>query len=494
MRHLTSRLTAFPAVALAAGPALVFLGSATPALLSTGPWRALAAGRLTTLFLRSITLGLLTAALSAALGAGAALWLASGSGPLRAAGLALLPLPVLLPHPVLALAAASVLGAAAPTGGPGAVLVSAAVLASSWFPVVAGVALVELSALPVQLLEASSLSAGPERTWTRGILPVLVFPVAAAGAFAGCAALGDYGVPATFQLPVWATELYSALSLGAGAGRVATLSLPLLVPMVILLPLLARSMARLPAPGRGAGLGTLPPAPAWLRRVTAIPAALALLLPLEVLTILILEAGTPSRVTAALRTGGDSLVASAVLAAAAGTLVAACVLPAAFEILHRPSPALLAACLLPVLLPAPLHGLGAVGALRSLPPFAALVAAVAGRVLPYALVVALLLLRQRDPLLLDAARLTPGTLRRSWLGLRLGAPALVAAGAVAAALAHGELGVTVLLAPPGAPLFPVKLFNLLHYGASDVAAGLALGALPVPLLAWAALVLAWRFA
>ena len=69
--------------------------------------------------------------------------------------------------------------------------------------------------------------------------------------------------------------------------------------------------------------------------------------------------------------------------------------------------------------------------------------------------------------------------RSPWHGfLRVTLPlyrsGLLLAGILLVTLTAGELGATLLVAQPGAPTLMIRLFNLLHYGASREVAALCL--------------------
>jgi iron(III) transport system permease protein len=53
-------------------------------------------------------------------------------------------------------------------------------------------------------------------------------------------------------------------------------------------------------------------------------------------------------------------------------------------------------------------------------------------------------------------------------------PGLLAAAGIVFALTTGELGATLLVAPPGQATLTIRIYNFLHYGASSVVAGLCL--------------------
>ncbi len=95
---------------------------------------------------------------------------------------------------------------------------------------------------------------------------------------------------------------------------------------------------------------------------------------------------------------------------------------------------------------------------------------------PFAALVLLAQLRHVDPLLIDAARVFHTNTLRTWLYVRLPmlAPGVLAASAVVFALTAGELGATLIVAPPGQATLTMRIYNYLHYGASSVVAGLCL--------------------
>jgi ABC-type Fe3+ transport system permease subunit len=90
-----------------------------------------------------------------------------------------------------------------------------------------------------------------------------------------------------------------------------------------------------------------------------------------------------------------------------------------------------------------------------------------------------------EPSQLEAAELAGWSRWRTWTRVELPAlrPRLLAAGAVVFALSIGEIGASVLLAPPGRPPVVLSLFNLMHYGYDGTVAGLALALAAGPAVA-----------
>jgi iron(III) transport system permease protein len=84
--------------------------------------------------------------------------------------------------------------------------------------------------------------------------------------------------------------------------------------------------------------------------------------------------------------------------------------------------------------------------------------------------------RRLSPLLQDAARVFAPPGWRRWISVEapvLG-PVYGAAACAVFALTLGELGATLLVAPPGYATATMRIYNYLHYGASQTVAGLSL--------------------
>lgn len=153
--------------------------------------------------------------------------------------------------------------------------------------------------------------------------------------------------------------------------------------------------------------------------------------------------------------------------------------------------------LLPLAVPPALIGVGIAEVLADHAPMALrtspLVAIWAhlARFLPFAVLVVHAAVRRVDPALIDAARLHRPSAPARWRRIEgpLSMSGLVAAFALVFCGAVGELEATLLSAAPGAGLLSMRVFNYLHYGASDTVAalGLVLGA-----IVWVAAVTALR--
>ncbi len=85
-------------------------------------------------------------------------------------------------------------------------------------------------------------------------------------------------------------------------------------------------------------------------------------------------------------------------------------------------------------------------------------------------------LRFIDPILFDAADVFSFSIMRNWTEIRLPllTPGLFVAAGILVCLTLGELGGTLVVAPPGHATLTMRIYNYLHYGASGEVAGLCL--------------------
>jgi iron(III) transport system permease protein len=139
---------------------------------------------------------------------------------------------------------------------------------------------------------------------------------------------------------------------------------------------------------------------------------------------------------------------------------------------------------IPMALPGPLVGIGlitlwngpgwanlAIYGSRWMPVLAAL-----ARYVPLGALVLVAAMRRINPRHLEAAELLHTSRLRSWLFVRLPllAPGLLASAGLVFCLALSELSATLLVSPPGQSTLMIRIYNYLHYGASETVAGLTL--------------------
>lgn len=440
----------------------------------------------------------MVSALAAAMGTGTALFAASGEERLRHLIRGTFILPLLIPPYVYALTWLALLrrdglvnqgllfllGASL---SPYGFAPTALVLAMVFSPIVTLLMLATLDSIDPKVIEAARTLSDDRGVWREVVLPLTLPALLAGMGLVFALTLVEYGVPALLELNVYAKEIYAEFSHSGDPVAAMKLAVPLLVPAVTLIILSQSGWRQTPlrAPLRGRlSLWDLPQ-PSVLRLWaggSVVTLALAVLVPL---IVLILQAEGGRAIWHAAATGQREILFSLGLAlatAAAATLIA---VPSSQMLSRRKSGWLWALYALPLAIPAPLYAVGLIHLWTwhyAVPLYGTpimLLLAHVGRLLPYAVFALVAQLRRIDPLLHEAALLHPvGWLRRAvTIHVPLLAPGLLSCAGIVFVLSLGELGASLLVVPPGSATLSLRLFNLLHYGATGTVAGLALLAL-----------------
>lgn len=471
-------------------------------------------------FWNTLSLSLISVAVSTALGVALALAVGLLRMPLRATLSFLILMPLIIPSQTLALSWIELMGAQspilrplglAPAPGAGNPMYSrfgiALVMGIEHMPLVFIAVRAALRGVPADLVEAARIAAIlPRRILARVILP-LTYPSALAGALlAFTTAVGNFGIPALLgipgRVPMLTTLIYQRLN-GFGpsvAGQVAVLALILTLMAVAALLLRSAAMRRLRVPVEaGRPFHATRPAPLWAQGLIWAVVLMIAILPLAalVMTSFVPAIGVPFSLeiasleqyrrvlanAAVVRAFQNSLALSA-LAAAICLIVT---LPLAYLATRRPSPAMAAldfAAEAPWVVPGTVVALAMI--LAFLPPLpligvslygtgAILLIAYLARFLPLVLRPVAAAAAAGDPAQDEAARIAGISLPRRLA--RIFAPSVAPAALAGAVLilmtAMNELTLSALLWSSGRETIGVMVFSLQYEGNSTAAAAVS---------------------
>ncbi len=381
------------------------------------------------------------------------------------------------------------------------------VMSMAYLPAGVGLALLSMESTARLPVDAARTGRSDLAVLARVVLP-LAGPLLAAGAvFIFLLNLMDYSVPSLFGVNVYALEIFAEYSATSQPGRALLLSMPLVILAAALLPVM-RAAARFAAQNPAWGESPWSTPPAWpdgfvfIQRAALVIWAVQTGAPLASLAHLSI-AGIGNRPP-----GGAGLLAPAAadLGFSFGVAILAALLsvPLSWVVMEaaESGKGLGWLVVLPLALPAPLVGTGMAALLNrpgldglynsaAMPVLAGLI-----RFAPLGALAVMAQARRVDPLLFDAAHIFQRGSCQAALRVRLPllAPGMIAAGCMVFALTLGELGATLIVIPPGYSTLSLRIYNYLHYGASDVVAQLCLLVLALTLAAGAgaALTLAGR--
>ncbi len=359
------------------------------------------------------------------------------------------------------------------------------ILAMAYHPFVTVSTYAGLRSITPSLEDAALLAMSPARAAYKVIIPMAA-PYALAGVFFTLVlSLTNYAVPDLCLVRTYPVEIFINFSSHYDEAAAAALALPLMAISLALAYVIYRALRGRPfwvfSASGGTGLEIGPSRAAVLFALVSV--LLASIVPAA---DLIAQAGDPANYVKTFKAAGQEFLHSAWLAVTTGALAT---IPAFFIAYYvaraggKASRAAAALIYLPFAIPATIVGIGMIhlwnrpGTYFIYGGVLIVVMAHLARVLPFVTVVAMAAVGGVNPALEEAySILRGGNLgRMARIVLPLCAPGLAAAFVVGAALSLGEVGATLMVMPPGMETLPVRIYSLLHYGASDTVSALGLG-------------------
>lgn len=361
------------------------------------------------------------------------------------------------------------------------------VLGLAYYPFVALLTLSGLRSLDRSQEEAALLSHDRGRVLRRVALPLIAPHILTGTIFVFVFSLMDFGVPDILRVSVYPVEIFVQFSAFYDQGAAALLSLPLIVVALTLMLLQRRLMGGRAYVSPSVGVSGAVTYSLRAGRVPGIMFCLTVLgLSIGVpLATLIKEAGPLSNYLRMLTSSADQLLLSLVLAAAAAlvTVVLAAVL--AYLMLRSTgwrSRVVGTGVFIPFVVPATSMGVGLIefwnrsllDTVYSTPLI--IVIGYLARFLPFAVVAVHAGIKQIDRRLEEVAGLAVASWTRvvRKIVVPMLWPSLLSGFFIVFILSLGELGTTLLVIPPGSETLPIKIYNLMHYGAEQLVAALCL--------------------
>lgn len=354
----------------------------------------------------------------------------------------------------------------------------------SLLPVAVGLAWLGLRAVDDELIEAARVSNPDIRVFTGVVLP-LASPFLAAGAgLLFVLTLLDYSIPSLCQVNVYALEIFADFSASSEPGRAFLLALPLLIINAALLSGAVKVLrkAALAQTGRVKIKDHQMGWPHWFKIIQGTGISILLMQFWVPVVTLSRDTGSFGNLLRAVSSSGSEIAFSAEVALGAAVISVLLAYFVARVISDGHTGRWLwPLVLLPLVLPAPLVGIGLLIGMKLLAPpvygsTVMISLAGAARFAPLAVILVWALLIRVDYTLIEAGRVMQSKRWQSLLCVEipLARPALIAAALLVFVLAFGELGATLMVAPPGKSTLTLKLYNYLHYGAASSVAGLCL--------------------
>ncbi|MFH1147264.1 MAG: iron ABC transporter permease [Pseudomonadota bacterium] len=360
------------------------------------------------------------------------------------------------------------------------------VLALAYFPFVTLLAYTGFKSIDRNLEEASLLYCGNWRTFRSVTLPLAAPHIFAGATFVFIFSIIDFSVPDILRVNVYPVEIFIQFSAFYDERAALFLSLPLIavtLSLVLIQKWYMKNRSYVQISGEYSkgviyGLGTGKP---FAFAFCCLVMALAAVFPL---VVLVGTAGPISNYVKVLTTSLDQIVYSLVLASLGATATVSLAFALSYLIRHSVKGKLFLeiGTLIPFAVPAVTMGIGLIKVWNR--PVGdivygssmIIVFGYVARFIPFAVAAISSGMKQLSPRLEEAAFLAvPGWKRIiGRIVVPLLMPSLLISFFIVFILAFGELGATLLVTPPGKEVIPVRIYNLMHYGADQMVAALCL--------------------
>jgi iron(III) transport system permease protein len=465
----------------------------------TGRWDAYASAwldvRQLQLLVNSVRIAAGVMMLATAIGSPLGFLLARVPIPARHAVRLALALPVVLPTYALALSWVYLTGSA----GLAARLFASDALAQLTYSrlgvlIVLGLALYPIPMLATEaaarriesrLEEAALVVASPMRAFARVTFPLLWPSIASSALLTFVLALSDYSVPNLLQQRVYTTEVFTAFAAFYDVSRATALALPLIGVAFLVGYVMTRSGTRVLDTSRTSSrIGVALPR---LRGVTAMAMAavfsVSVVLPFSVLAA---EAGSLAAIGQGLARSGAAVAESLLLASVAATMICGVSLVLGYHRArsHLPRVRWVDAALIALFgVPGTIVGVALIYLWNRPGPMglvygtsAMIVLAYMARFIPVATLILGAGVRRVSRSSEDAAVMSGAGWARMMRHIVVPqlATSLLVAWVLVFVLAFGEVGASVLVAPPGHAPYPVHVFTLIANAPTEHVAALAL--------------------
>lgn len=355
-------------------------------------------------------------------------------------------------------------------------------MALSCLPVTAGMTLMALLSVPTEIKDMVCLDGPSSKTFMKIYFPYLIPAMGVSSLLVFLLNINDYGITSVFGVSSYALELFSQFSSGMSVYGVFFNGLPLMIICLVVLGLFGFYVSKMDF-SLGMTPGENPFAESKLITALAVGglvvAGLFILVPVG---NLIFETTQSSDVWGIL-SGSFFEIGYGILVSTLAAVIS--FIPAIFfaGMFYGSKKGywVLGLAAMPFLIPGPVLGLSLIklwnspllsGVYRS--PLMPVVALVAKNTFIQAIILSVAL-ASLDRAYLENIRVHwPGTVKAVKCVANLIGKKCLAGMLIVFALSMGEFGVTLLIIPPGYQTLTIKIYNYLHYGASDVVAVLCL--------------------
>ena len=365
-------------------------------------------------------------------------------------------------------------------------------LAFSYLPITAGLALLALQSVPPEIADLCLLERGSAKVFFKVYFPLTVPALLIGGLLIFLLNVNDYSIPSVFGVNVFALELFSRFSAGGNIYAVFIYSIPLLLICIATMIGLGKFLSR--SEFSFSAFSAVNPfkKDKVLNSIGAVGLVIMGFFVLVPVLNLLYETLVAKNILLVLF---ESLKQFSFSIFTSSVTALVCVVPAVmfaylvYKLKPKMRVVLLVLTALPFLIPSAIGGLAMIEMyntpfLRFIyqSPLITAIALVSKYTFIEAIVLSVAVLRV-DKALLDNLQVHYGGVWGTFKCLvALFWRECIAGVLIVFALSICEFGMTLLVSPPGYQTITIKIYNYLHYGASDIVATLCLAILVVVMI------------
>jgi len=363
----------------------------------------------------------------------------------------------------------------------------------SWFvqmmaylPLAAALGLLGLELVDHGLMEASRIFYTDIKCLLRVALPLAAPVILAGGGILFVLCLTDFTIPSLFGVNPYSLEIFAEFSLTNDPVMAYKASLPLLLVTVLVIAFSLTRLKRVFVKNNEMAKEWPVPLvfPGWFRLIQSISVLLLFCQFMVPILVLTLDINMWKNLIFSLTSAREEILATFVILILAVIVSIPVSLGTAWygEKSQKIQKILWLIMIFPLAIPAPLTGIGLVAIFNRpmpidiyqtvlMPVFASM-----GRFLPIAAMVLLSCILRFDRALIESAQILEKKSYLIWwkIILPIMLPGIMVSSALVFIFSAGELGATLIVTPPGMSTLTIRIYNYLHYGASDTVSGLCL--------------------
>lgn len=350
----------------------------------------------------------------------------------------------------------------------------------TFIPIATLLILIALEMRNCQIDEMALLYKGPSNVLLKNIIPDIFPYIVAAAGIIFIMSVTDFSVPSMFQYNTYALEIFSVYSRTGSVGETYKLLLPLFVILLLPLSLIEEAIKKISKPqGSKFSLNIRYPLPLRVGMFNAFILLICQVI-LPVL-IFIITAGNLETIYKSFEMIYEQIGTTMLIAIIASIISIVCAGMACGVLVNNANGLLWFMALGTIIIPGALQAMGILDLINGsvihgismtvlLPGLGCAI-----KYLPFAVIILVCTIKRVDQNKKELALLYSNKwYQYKLLELGMYLPGILGAMILVFFLSFGEEGIILVLMPPGAETVSVKIYNYLHYGASEYVSGFCL--------------------